>query len=131
MRHRQEFFLRQEFVKELGLVWHGPETAAHIEFKTTPLLAVHNLFPGNGAHVVHAGKPACVFFAAGKGHLEFPSEILGVRMAQQELGARLGIRSHVKSLISAYPRDWACRHVTDPVATCLSRSDTNGSKPPH
>src|SRR5207249_1834015 len=50
-RHRQQFFLGQELVEQLGLVRHGAEAAADVQLEPALLLAVDDALDGDPAEV--------------------------------------------------------------------------------
>ena len=74
------------------MVRHRAETAADEKFEPAP--AVFDL--RQCAHVVHVDQAARFAFATRESDFEFSSEILCVRMAEQEIGERFGIRRDVE-----------------------------------
>ena len=90
---RQQFLRRNEGVEQFRLVGNGAQAAADIHFKAALFLSVFDSRDGDHAQVVHVGQAAGVLRAAAERRLEFPAEILAVRMAQQKFGQRPRVRA--------------------------------------
>ncbi len=113
LRERQQFFRRNKCVEQLGLIRDGAKTTADGHFKAALFFSVLDARDGDHAHVMHAREPTGVLRAPAEGVLEFPPEILGVRMAQQEFGHGTRIGSDVEFLIRADARVGTRRNITD------------------
>ena len=131
LRQRQQFFRRNKRVEQLRLIRDGAEPAADGHFKAALLLSVFDLRDGDHAHVVHARESAGMLRAAAEGRLEFPSEILGVRMAHQEFGQGAGVGRDVELFIRADARVGASRHVAHGISAGLARGDVRGGQAAH
>src|SRR5688572_22315746 len=98
LRGRQQFFFRQETVKQLGLMWNCSQSTANVQLKAALLdaaLRVHFL-DCDHAHVVHVDKPTGFVFAARERDLELATEVLYIRVTQQKVRESLGIRCDVE-----------------------------------
>ena len=97
LRLRQNLFFGRELAENLGLVGYS-EAAAHKNLKSSLGLAVHFLYLGKVAHVMHHDQATCFGFATGEGRLELLAEVLHIVMAEQELGVGFGVGRGVKRL---------------------------------
>src|SRR5215467_3734315 len=71
------------------------------------------------------------FGAPGKGDLELAAEVLGIRMAQQEVRKRLGVRRDVEGFGAADPGDRAARYVPYGIAASFPGRDPDGGVAAH
>ena len=131
LRQRQELFLRQEFVEQLGLVGHRAQPAPDVGDEPAAQLPVDGAGGRHQAQVVHRYQPARVLAAARERHLELAAEVLRVGMAQQEAHAGVRVRRDVERLVTADPGERARRHVPHRVAAGLARGDADGRQAPH
>jgi hypothetical protein len=69
--------------------------------------------------------------ASAERRLEFPPEILTIRMTQQKFRKRPRVRRHIESLIRANARVRARRHVAHRISASLSRRDLRRCQTPH
>ncbi len=127
LRGGQQFLHRQKLRQHFCLIRHRAETAADKHFE--PASAVMDF--GDGAEVVHVHQPAGFVLAAGESRLEFPSEILRVRVAEQKERQRLRVRRHIKRLGAADTRQRAGGDVADRVAAGLAGGDADGGQAAH
>ncbi len=56
LRQRQEFFFGNKRLEELGLLRHGAEAAADVDFESAFLFPFSMRVDGDAAHVVHVGQ---------------------------------------------------------------------------
>ena len=63
--------------------------------------------------------------------LEFPAEILAVRMAQQKFGHGPGVRRDVEHFIRADPRIGASRDIAHRISAGFARGDVRGGQAAH
>ena len=81
LRQRQHFLDRHKVAVELGLMRNGSQTAAQVHAEAALRSPVFFPHRRDRPDVVHQGQAAGVLRAAGKGHLEFPAEVLRIRVA--------------------------------------------------
>ena len=131
LREGQHVVGRDEILVESGLMGQRSETATDVDLETVHQFAVHVLNLGNGADVMHHRQPASVVLATGKSNLEFAPEVLGVRMAQQEIRHRLSVRRHVEGFVAANARIRAAGDIANDVAASFLGSDAGLGKATH
>src|SRR5687768_13776507 len=64
LRGGQQFLLRKEGIKQLGLMRHSAEAATDIQFEAPFFDTVLCPFGGDDAHIVHIDKPTGFIFTA-------------------------------------------------------------------
>src|SRR5581483_1750989 len=124
---RQQLLLRDEIGHQLGLLRHGAKAAADIEGKAA--LTVLDL--GDEPDIVDVCQRASLFGAAGKRNLELAAELLGVGVADQMPGERMGVGRHIEGFGAADAGDGAAGDVAETVAAGFARGDSDGSETPH
>src|SRR5262245_31641279 len=86
---------------------------------------------GNEPQVVHSGQTTGMVRTARKGRFKFASKVLGVLVAQQEVGQGMRVRRDVKLLIVAHASQRASGDVADHIATGLSRGNPDRRQAAH
>ena len=88
---RKELLLGEERIEQLRLIRNGAETAPDIELESAARAAFVGSGPGDEAEIVKRREAAWLVLAAGESNLELATEVLSVRMTQQEIGQRAGV----------------------------------------
>ena len=127
----KQFLYRQERVEQLGLMRYGPEAATHVKLKAPSKLAINDSGGGDRTHVMQHDQTTGVGLTPREGDLEFPPEVLDVRVPEQKARTGSGIGGHVEDLIATHTGQWAGGDVPNRIATSLTSSDTHRGQAPH
>ena len=131
LRQRQQLLLGDEVVEQLGLMGNRPEATTDVELEAALLDAVLFSHDRHRTDVVHVCQAAAMARTAREGDLELTPEVLGVLVAEQEVGKSLRVQRDIEDLVATNARLGASRDVAHRVPARLSCRHTARCEAPH
>ena len=110
---------------------HRPEPTADEQLESALQFSIDHSRRRDAAEIVQRHQRARFMLATGECDLKFPPEILGVRMAEQIIRARLGIRRYIKRLGAADTGQRAGGDISHGISAGFAGGDADRRQAPH